>query len=251
MRPLICSWGRCFWPSCWPWPAPPVFRCADKKGVRFPFLLHGQRAGDGGAPSLYRQAEALTSRGLQTVFFQQATLLFEDTDLLILASPENAVVWRAEDMTPYDAHRLLSCLTCAVNPAFYRRRGMFRPWLPAPLPLPPLEQEPPVWLTLDIREGTAGAFGDFAGETARSLWMPLVSLALLIAGEQAIDRKLSASLLADFLVYAGLIAAAMAALVLLVCGLLYLSGMREGRADPLSFYPGRACRPAETERPVL
>lgn len=179
------------------------------------------------------RAEALTSRGLQTVFFQQATLLFEDTDLLILASPENAVVWRAEDMTPYDAHRLLSCLTCVVNPAFYRRRGMFRPWLPAPLPLPPLEQEPPVWLTLDIREGTAGAFGDFAGETARSLWMPLVSLALLIAGEQAIDRKLSASLLADFLVYAGLIAAAMAALVLLVCGLLYLSG--RGKEEPIRF----------------
>lgn len=63
--------------------------------------------------------------------------------------------------------------------------------------------------------------------------MPLVSLALLIAGEQAIDRKLSASLLADFLVYAGLIAAAMAALVLLVCGLLYLSGC--GKEEPIRF----------------
>lgn len=184
------------------------------------------------------RAEALTSRGLQTVAFQQATLLLEDTDLLILASPESTIVWRAEDLTPYDAQLLLSCLTGVIHPSLYRRRGLFRPWLPAPLPLPPLEKEPPVWLTLDIRNGTEGTFGDLAGEAARSLWLPLLALALLIAGEQAIDRKMSVSLLADFMAYTGLIAVAMAAVLLLVCGVLCLSAAhKKGESIRFLFTP--------------
>lgn len=100
------------------------------------------------------RAVMLSAHGQAVIPFREAGQLIETSDMLLLTDRENrAILWMAEDLTPYDADILRWVLYAAVPAQARRIRGQLLPRLSAPLPLPVLDGGEPVELMLTCTEG--------------------------------------------------------------------------------------------------
>ena len=98
------------------------------------------------------RAVQVSARGKTVIDYRLADFLLESADLIVLGGQGQVIAWRAEDMDPAGAQLVLACLTYMVRPAYFRRDGMFTPWLRQPLPVPVFSGGEEVWMTVSVDE---------------------------------------------------------------------------------------------------
>lgn len=134
-----------------------------------------------------------------------------------------------------------------VRPAYFRRDGMFTPWLRQPLPVPVFSGGEEVWMTVSVDEEELQSFGGLYRQTMAGRFPYVLPVLLLLAGQLAMVFFLTPSILLDWAIYTGIVLAGAAGLSLLICGLLHTMGAAGTRTVQLAFTPsGLALRRGET-----
>lgn len=163
--------------------------------------------------------------------------MLESADLIVLGGQGKAIAWRAEDMEPAGAQLVLSCLTWAVRPGYFRRDGMFTPWLRQPLPVPVFSGREEVWLTATLAQEDMQSFGGLCRRVIAGRLPYFLPALLLLAGQLAMALFLTPYILLDFAIYTGVVLAVTAGLGLVGCGVLYTVMAAGSRTVQLAFTP--------------
>ena len=193
------------------------------------------------------RAVQVSARGKTVIDYRLADFLLESADLIVLGGQGQVIAWRAEDMDPAGAQLVLACLTYMVRPAYFRRDGMFTPWLRQPLPVPVFSGGKEVWMTVSVDEEELQSFGGLYRQTMAGRFPYVLPVLLLLAGQLAMVFFLTPSILLDWAIYTGIVLAGAAGLSLLICGLLHTMGAAGTRTVQLAFTPsGLALRRGET-----
>lgn len=182
------------------------------------------------------RAVQVSAKGKTVIHYRQADFLLESADLIVLGGQGKAIAWRAEDMEPAGAQLVLSCLTWAVRPGYFRRDGMFTPWAAAAA----------AWcrffpagkrfgLTATLAQEDMQSFGGLCRRVIAGRLPYFLPALLLLAGQLAMALFLTPYILLDFAIYTGVVLAVTAGLGLVGCGVLYTVMAAGSRTVQLAF----------------
>ena len=161
-----------------------------------------EAAGNGEAVlELYHdRVQAVTMRGSSVVPIASA-ILWEMADMLALAGPGAAVVWRAEDLTPEEGRTLYHLLLQRVVPGCRRTKEPFVPSAPFPLPLPVIRNDDEVKAVVRTHQSAGSIGGDIRAGLGRMLPM-LTPLLTILGAYLAANYAITVSFTADILLFA-------------------------------------------------
>lgn len=118
-----------------------------------------------GRIEVYPEGVVFRSRTEQRVIpFDRVTALWETSDILLLRSDTEEIVWQGYDLTPYDANFLRHTLFLHLPDNTVFRKGMLIPRLSYPLAVPQLDLPAPMTAEAACRYDRRGSLGKAWGE---------------------------------------------------------------------------------------